>query len=181
MSRPETDAELIPQPADEPESRPGGLPLYVWVIGAVVLAIPVGLALGADASWAQRAPGPAVALLRGLAIGLDLAPKLIIRALGALAAPLVVLAILSAIVTNDLHGRQGARMMLYYLINTIVAMVFGLVLSNLIQPGTGAPLAQMEGPASAGPARLIDILVPEPTGPPKAPPPKSQTEILLEL
>ena len=27
-----------PPPADEPESRPGGVPLYVWVIGAVILA-----------------------------------------------------------------------------------------------------------------------------------------------
>ena len=67
-------------------------------------------------------------------------PALIIRALGALAAPLVVLAILSAIVTNDVRGRQGARMMLYYLINTLVAMGIGLALTNLIRPGEGADL-----------------------------------------
>jgi len=28
---------------DEPESRPGGIPLFVWVIGAAILAVPVGL------------------------------------------------------------------------------------------------------------------------------------------
>ena len=28
---------------DEPESRPGGIPLFAWVIGAAVLAVPVGL------------------------------------------------------------------------------------------------------------------------------------------
>ena len=64
-------------------------------------------------------------------------PKLILRALTALAAPLVVLAILSAIVTNDVRGRLGALMMVFYLINTLVAMLIGLTLSNLIQPGTG--------------------------------------------
>ena len=94
----------------------------MWVIGAVVLAIPVGIFWG---EGAER---------------LDLVPKLVIRALGALAAPLVVLAILSAIVSNDIRGRQGTRMMLYYLINTLVAMGFGLLLTNLIRPGIGAEL-----------------------------------------
>ena len=41
------------------------------------------------------------------AIQLELLPKLILRALTALAAPLVVLAILSAIVTNEIKGRLG--------------------------------------------------------------------------
>ena len=100
--------------ADEPESRPGGIPLYVWVIGAAILAVPVGLFAPED--------HPGV----NLAAQLDLFPNLIIRALKALATPLVVLAILSAIVTNDVRGRQGGRMMFYYLINTIVAITIGL-------------------------------------------------------
>ena len=58
---------------------------------------------------------------------LNLLPKLIIRALRALAAPLVVLAILSAIVTNEIRGRLGALMMAFYLVNTLVAMVIGLL------------------------------------------------------
>jgi Na+/H+-dicarboxylate symporter len=111
-------------PQDEPESRPGGLPLYVWVILAVVIAIPVGL------FWGEAATN------------LELLPKLILRALTALAAPLVVLAILSAIVTNEVKGRLGALMMLFYLINTVVAMLIGLGLSNLVQPGTGASLVE---------------------------------------
>ena len=48
------------------------------------------------------------------------------------------LAILSAIVTNEIHGRQGALMMVFYLINTLVAMLIGLTLTNLVQPGIGA-------------------------------------------
>ena len=34
-------------------------------------------------------------------------------------------------------------MMLYYLINTLVAMAIGLGLSNLMRPGAGAQLADM--------------------------------------
>src|SRR3954447_7528293 len=138
------DVGTIVVVVDEPESRPGGLPLYVWVIAAVALAIPVGLYFGERAET------------------LNLLPRLIIRALSALAAPLVVLAILSAIVTNDIRGRQGARMMVYYLINTLVAMGFALLLANLIRPGLGA--------------ELIDL-----TNPPAPPPKKSVTDLLVEL
>src|SRR6516165_5037044 len=109
---------------EEPDSRPGGVPLYVWVIAAVILAIPLGLSMGEGA------------------VSLEIMPKLILRALTALAAPLVVLAILSAIVSNEIHGRQGALMMLFYLINTLMAMLIGLTLTNLIQPGLGASLAE---------------------------------------
>ena len=88
-------------------------------IVAVLVAIPVGLVWGEGATR------------------LEFMPKLILRALTALAAPLVVLAILSAIVTNEIRGRQGALMMVFYLINTLVAMLIGLTLTNLIRPGPG--------------------------------------------
>src|SRR5208337_928530 len=105
-------------------ARPGGVPLYVWVIAAVVLAIPLGLLWGEGAT------------------SLEIMPRLILRALTALAAPLVVLAILSAIVTNEIHGRQGGLMMVFYLINTLAAMLIGLTMTNLFQPGIGASLAE---------------------------------------
>jgi DAACS family dicarboxylate/amino acid:cation (Na+ or H+) symporter len=131
-----------PLPQDEPESRPGGIPLYVWVIAAVVVAIPLGLLWGEGAT------------------ALEIMPKLILRALTALAAPLVVLAILSAIVSNDIHGRHGALMMVFYLINTLVAMFIGLTLTNLIRPGLGAALAE---PGAAAPTMVrktvTDLLI----------------------
>jgi len=136
----ETDNTIgAPVVEDEPESRPGGLPLYVWVIAAVVIAIPIGLFMGEGSA------------------SLEIMPNLIMRALTALAAPLVVLAILHAIVSNDIHGRQGAMMMFLYLVNTIVAMVIGLGLTNLVQPGRGASLAT---PGEAAP-ELAQKTVPE--------------------
>jgi DAACS family dicarboxylate/amino acid:cation (Na+ or H+) symporter len=134
----------------EPESRPGGIPLYVWVIVAVIIAIPLGL------FWGEGA------------VSLEILPKLILRALTALAAPLVVLAILSAVVSNEIHGRQGALMMVFYLINTLVAMLIGLTLTNLVKPGLGAALA--DPGATAGPlvqktvADLMIELVPRSIG-----------------
>ena len=128
--------------ADEPESRPGGIPLYIWVIGAVILAIPVGSYFGDSIAR------------------IDILPKLIIRALNALAAPLVVLAILSAVVSNDIRGRQGFLMMVYYLINTLVAMGFGLLLSNLIAPGQGAQLVDLANPPTPPPKKeVVDLLI----------------------
>jgi Na+/H+-dicarboxylate symporter len=148
------DLDQSPPPIvqDEPETRLGGLPLYAWVILAVVVAIPVGLL------WGEHATS------------LEIMPKLILRALTALAAPLVVLAILSAIVTNEVRGRQGALMMVFYLINTLVAMLIGLTLSNLIRPGLGASLVE---PGSTAPVlakktatELIMDLIPRSIGEP---------------
>jgi Na+/H+-dicarboxylate symporter len=132
----------VATPADEPESRPGGVPLYVWVLIAVALAIPVGL------YWQDKAAG------------LNLLPTLIIRALTALAAPLVVLAILHAIVANEIHGRQGALMMVYYLINTLVAMFIGLTLTNLVHPGVGAELIDVGSVHATLPRKSVtDLLI----------------------
>jgi len=152
--------------ADEPESRPGGVPLYVWVILAALLAVPFGLYV------------PKVVGGVDVATQLDLLPNLIIRALKALATPLVVLAILSAIVTNDIRGRQGKRMMIYYFINTVIAITIGLALSNFVRPGAGVELSDapqtsavaatdVAPGAKAGPTgitKLLYELVPESIG-----------------
>jgi DAACS family dicarboxylate/amino acid:cation (Na+ or H+) symporter len=175
------DLETIPPVTDEPESRPGGVPLYVWVVIAVVLAIPAGLWLASDAKGLEALPRPLVKLLSGLVVGMSLAPELIIRALKALAAPLVVLAILSAIVTNDVRGKQGARMMMYYLINTLFAMVVGLALTNALEPGKGANLggASVRGEPRA--TRVVDVLAGVVTATPRPPEPKTVKDILVEM
>lgn len=170
------ETSLSSAAADEPESKPGGIPLYYWVLAAVAAAIPVGLFLGIDASRSRSWPPLVLSLLHGFAVALELAPRLILNALTALAAPLVVLAILSAIVTNDIRGRQGARMMMYYLVNTIAAMAIGLTISNLVQPGSGMNLNAARG----GSKRLIHLLLETPR-PKQLPPPKTVADILVEL
>jgi DAACS family dicarboxylate/amino acid:cation (Na+ or H+) symporter len=119
---------------------------------AVLIAIPVGLLLGEDAKQ------------------LELLPTLILRALTALAAPLVVFAILTAIVVNEVRGRAGALMMVFYLINTFVAMMIGLGLTNLIQPGKGASFDDSAAAAAQlthkSVAELLVDLVPRSIGEP---------------
>jgi Na+/H+-dicarboxylate symporter len=152
MSQADFDTTVI---ADEPESRPGGIPLYVWVIGAAVVAVPLGMYLHGKPSGLN------------IAAQLEIFPKLIIRGLTALATPLVFLAIIHAIVTNDIRGRQGGLMMLYYLVNTIVAITIGLFLSNLILPGKGANLAAVTESLNTPLKKLPD--------------PKTVTELIFEL
>jgi DAACS family dicarboxylate/amino acid:cation (Na+ or H+) symporter len=174
------DADDLPPtaPPEEPAApRIWGLPLYAWVVIAVVAALPVGWALGRDASIADGWPAPLRSALSWLVVALDLFPALIIRGLTAFAAPLIVLAILSAILTNDIRGRQGARMMGYYLLNTLVAMTIGLTLSNLFQPGRNAQFDPIEG----GPARLIDVLSGAPAARPEPPKPKTLRDLLTDL
>ena len=146
------DSVQEPAVPEEPESRLWGLPLYVWVVIAVLVAIPVGSAWGNGATQ------------------LELLPKIILRALTALAAPLVVLAILSAIVTNEIKGRLGALMMGFYLINTFVAMLIGLTLTNLVQPGKGASLYEPDMPTPTlvkkTASELLIDLVPKSIGEP---------------
>lgn len=179
-------------PHSEPSRR--SWPLYAWVILAVLLAIPCGMALGADAGVIRGCPVWVVKLIGVFAATLELIPKMIMRALGAMAAPLVMLAILSAIVTNEIKGRQGARMMGYYLANTLIAMVIGLSLTNLIAPGVGASLGGLkaEGTSSSS-ADAAAVASSSPTtisiidtvlGPPaklSPPTPRKASDLILEL
>ncbi len=121
-----------------------GLPLYAWVVVAAVIGVAIGLWLGPRA-----AP-------------FEIPTRIILNAIKAIGTPLVVMAILNAIVANELHGRQAAHMMLYYLLNTLIAMLIGITLCNTIKPGHGAELIDPAHPI-AQPAR------------------KSVTELIVEL
>ncbi|GAB4454240.1 MAG: dicarboxylate/amino acid:cation symporter [Armatimonadaceae bacterium] len=61
---------------------------------------------------------------------------LVIKALRALAVPLVFFAILDAFTKTDIPPRSGARLIFICLVNVSVAMVIGLTLLNVFQPGT---------------------------------------------
>jgi DAACS family dicarboxylate/amino acid:cation (Na+ or H+) symporter len=159
--RQDDQAQAATAPTEESSPRPFGFPLYAWVIVAVLAAIPLGAFLGQKPAPFAHGPQWARDGLAAIVTILDVIPTMIIRALTALAGPLVVLAILSAIVTNEIRGRQGVRMMLFYLVNTLAAMTIGLVLSNLIQPGRNASLSTTGSAAPAEPTRrgLRDIIV----------------------
>jgi Na+/H+-dicarboxylate symporter len=94
-----------------------GTPLYLRIIGALVLAVVAGAALGESAApLAQPA-------------------KLILRLLTAIAPPLILFAILRAFINAELPVGTGRRLGGLLLINTLVAIFIGLAVANLLRPG----------------------------------------------
>lgn len=102
------------------------IPLYGRIIIGVVLGVAAGLALGSQAAFLAT-PG-----------------KLVLRLLGALAPPLILVAIVHTFMTTHLGGPLAARLPRLLLMNTLVAITVGLSVANVIQPGRGAGLAPSE-------------------------------------
>lgn len=99
------------------------LPLYYQILLALLLGIVVGVAWGPDAAV------------------LSLPGKLILRLLGALAPPLILAAIVHTLMTAELGGRDSLKLASLLILNTLVAILIGLCVANIIQPGVGANLA----------------------------------------
>ncbi len=117
------------------------IPLWVQVLAAVVLGTIAGLVFGA---------GDVTAALGKLGL-------LVIRALKALAIPLVLFAIVDAIARTEVTLRAGGKLMLICLMNVSVAFAIGLTLMNGLRPGdrfrgqleTLVQSLGVEGPARA--------------------------------
>jgi DAACS family dicarboxylate/amino acid:cation (Na+ or H+) symporter len=135
--------------------------MAVQIVLAVALAVPVGLLLGVDGSCAETMSKGLRGTLAALLAVLSLLPTIVLKALTAVGAPLVLLAIIQAITTNDISGRQGLKMMLWYLLNTVFAISVGLSLSLTLRPGVGA-VVDVGVLIASGPPRLAQVLAPLP-------------------
>ena len=111
-----------------------GAPLYLRILGAAAVGVAVGVGFGPDA-----AP-------------LEIPAKLILRLLGALAPPLIMLAIVQALMRAHLGGRQALRLVTLLLTNTLVAIGIGLLVANVLQPGSWSNPAPAHAPARAAAA-----------------------------
>jgi len=105
-------------------------PLYLRILAAVALGVVVGVLLGEHAAV------------------LEMPSKLVLRILGALAPPLILLAIVQALMRAQIQGRQTLHLIGLLLLNTLVAIFIGLTVANIIQPGRWSDVA----PAPAKPA-----------------------------
>ena len=126
-----------PGPLSRTLSRWKSTPLYLRILGALGLGIVVGLLLGSRAE------------------PLEIPSKLILRLLGGLAPPLILLAIIRALMTAQALGHLGARLVRLLLLNTLVAILIGLLVANVVQPGRWSKL---EVPAPAAKAHSGDLL-----------------------
>ena len=113
-----------------PDSR-----LSVYIAGAVVAAIALAFA----------APSFAMRFAIGGEIFLSLLTMMVV--------PLVVASVMSGIIgLGDVRklGRPGGLAITYYVTTTVLAVLVGLVLVNLVQPGSGIDPATLEAGATEG-------------------------------
>jgi DAACS family dicarboxylate/amino acid:cation (Na+ or H+) symporter len=103
-------------------------PLYLQILVGLALGVVTGLLLGPRAGW------------------MDMPSRLILRLLGALAPPLILVAVVRALMTAQVHGRLALRMVGLLVLNTVVAILIGLAVANVVRPGK---FAHLQRPAAA--------------------------------
>jgi DAACS family dicarboxylate/amino acid:cation (Na+ or H+) symporter len=106
----------------------------VRIVGALVLGVGAGWLLG------ERA-----AVFKPFS-------DIVLRLLGALATPLIFVAVVHALFRANVSGWTGARMAFLLLVNTVVAILIGLLVANLVQPGrwVRTEASEMKEPEAAG-------------------------------
>src|SRR5438093_1097923 len=104
------------------------LPLYVQIVIALVLGVIAGELL--PAAWAAK---------------LDIPARMLLQFLGAVAPPLILIAVMRALITAKVRGRLAGKMFFLLALNTLVAILIGLLVANVLRPG-GHEAAPAGGP-----------------------------------
>ena len=132
------------------------IPLYWQIAIALILAVGLGTLLGAGHPSSENAN-----LINHLAIPCNL----VLKALRALATPLILLAVLHSFMTTKIPGKAGPRLAGLLLTNTLVAILIGLLVANVLQPGRweklGSPPGKTEISKTLDPWDLLQESVPE--------------------
>jgi Na+/H+-dicarboxylate symporter len=103
------------------------IPLYGQIIIALIIAVIVGVFLGAGSPILDKETIDHLAL----------PCTLILKALRTLATPLIFLAILHTFMTADIPSRSGRKLSILLMTNTLVAIGIGLFVANVLRPGAG--------------------------------------------
>jgi Na+/H+-dicarboxylate symporter len=93
------------------------VPLFVRILAALVLGMIVGLKMGAGAGVFKPISDIVLQILR------------------LLATPLIFVAVLNAIYKANATGKAAGRLLALLMTNTVVAILVGLLVANVIQPG----------------------------------------------
>ena len=100
------------------------VPLYIRIAVALAIGVAVGMLL--PDGWAQY---------------FDIPARMILRVLGAIAPPLILVAVLRALIAAQASGRLAGKMFSLLVLNTVVAILIGLTVANVIKPGSHASLS----------------------------------------
>lgn len=141
-----------------------GWPLYLRIVIGVIAGLIVGLALGAIAdegkpqdppAAVQAAPQPPADALpdgaqpaeppappktihthaRDILHVMEIPANLVLRLLGALAPPLILLAVINALIHAKFPPGTLPRLAFLLVLNTLAAILIGLFVANTVQPG----------------------------------------------
>jgi Na+/H+-dicarboxylate symporter len=132
------------------------IPLYLQIVFALIIAVIVGVLLGAGT------PILAKEVIEHLALPCTL----ILKALRTLATPLIFLAILHTFLTAEIPSRSGRKLSILLITNTLVAISIGLLVANVLRPGTFGKSLVTTTPAQStikqlDPWGLLSDLIPD--------------------
>ena len=100
----------------------GRIPLFLRILAAMLLGVALGIAALAG-NFGDKVGG------------LKEVSGLILALLKALATPLILLAVLHAILRANVSGAIARRLGFYLVTNTLAAIAIGLLVANVVQPG----------------------------------------------
>jgi Na+/H+-dicarboxylate symporter len=103
------------------------IPLYLQIVAALIVAVVVGVLLGAGSPILDKESIEHLAL----------PCTLILKALRTLATPLIFLAILHTFLTAEIPSKSGRKLSILLITNTLVAISIGLLVANVLRPGAG--------------------------------------------
>src|SRR5204863_4800868 len=109
------------------------IPLYIRIAIALAIGVVVGLIL--PDGWAPY---------------FDIPARMILRVLGAIAPPLILVAVMQALIGAKAGGKLAGKMFFLLVLNTVVAILIGLTVANTIRPGSHASLPPGEAPQLTG-------------------------------
>ena len=164
-----SDRESESSPSSAPRgilARWNAIPLYLRILYVCIAGALLGVGLRELDRFVQRSDkaaaetqsveeNPAVAVDKPLgqyiqplvwAGWLAIPARLVLQLLTALAAPLVLIAVVQALMQAQIPAGNGKRLIYLLLLNTTVAIIIGLGVANFVQPGKHATL-QIAGEA----------------------------------
>ncbi len=132
--------EIAAEPSKNAYQR---IPLYVKII--------VGLVLGAILGISGKQIGFDPIQLKWIS-------DLVMRVLRLLATPLIFSAVLGSIVTANVSGKKAGRLMFLLATNSVVAILVGLLVANIMQPGRHLDIPQSSKVVDNAPYNLFQHL-----------------------
>src|SRR5438876_36340 len=134
-------------------SRWNAIPLYLRILYVCIVGLVVGVVLReADGALRRMDQESFAGYLKPLvwAQWLAIPSRLIVRhLLTALAAPLVLIAVVQALMQAQIPKGNGVKLIGLLLLNTTVAILIGLTVANTLAPGKRTALSMNERPADA--------------------------------